>query len=134
MSTKTSTKPEAKPRPKPAKSKPGSGSRAAKSAGKGAGRPKAGGKPKVVASKGAGTAGKRLRPGQLDGLVIGYLRKHKELLPLGTGAVAKGIGRSSGAVGNCLERQAKAGDSPVRRANDKPRTYDLKAEGDESPS
>jgi hypothetical protein len=73
-------------------------------------------------------AGTRLRPGQLDGLVISYLRKHEESLPLGTGAVAKGIGRSSGAVGNCLERQAKADDSPVRRAKDKPRAYDLKAE------
>lgn len=131
MSTETSTKPEAKPRPKPAKTKPGSGSRAGKSAGKGAGRPKAGGKPKAGGQKAVGNADKRLRPGQLDGLVVAYLRKHEGSLPLGTGAVAKGIGRSSGAVGNCLERQANADDSPVRRANDKPRTYDLKAGGDE---
>lgn len=125
MTAKGSTK--AKPRPKPAKPKPGSGSRVGKSAGKAAGRPKAGSKPKAVRLKVAGSPGKRLRPGQLDGLVLAYLRKHQKSLPLGTGAVAKGIGRSSGAVGNCLERQAKADDSPVRRAKDKPCAYDLEA-------
>ena len=66
----------------------------------------------------------RLRPGQLDGLVLSYMREHKDELPLGPGAVAKGIERSSGAVGNCLERLAKA--KGVRRAGRKPRTYDLK--------
>ncbi|MBS1881475.1 MAG: hypothetical protein JSS97_00795 [Actinobacteria bacterium] len=70
----------------------------------------------------------RLRPGELDGLVIAYMREHEDALPLGAGAIAKGTARSSGAVGNCLERQAKADESPVRRVHEKPRLYDLKAE------
>jgi hypothetical protein len=46
--------------------------------------------------------------GELDKLVLGYLRKHKEGGPLTASAVAKGLERSSGAVANCLERMAKA--------------------------
>lgn len=78
--------------------------------------------------RGSGEAGPRLRPGELDGLVLSYLTKHKDELPLGPTAVAKGIERSSGAVGNCLERLAKA--KKVRRAGRKPRTFDLKGVGD----
>jgi hypothetical protein len=37
---------------------------------------------------------KRLRPGQLDGLVLGYMKKHKGELPLSPTAVAHGINRS----------------------------------------
>ena len=51
---------------------------------------------------------KRLRPGGLDPLVLGYLRKHEADGPLTASAVAKGIKRSSGAVANCLARLAKA--------------------------
>jgi len=60
--------------------------------------------------------------------VIADMRGREDSLPLGASAIAKGIERSSGAVGNCLERLAKADDSPVRRVQDKPRTYDLKGE------
>lgn len=65
----------------------------------------------------------RLRPGQLDGLVLGYMKKHEGELPITATKVARGIKRSSGAVGNCLERLAKA--QKVRRAGKKPRRYDL---------
>ena len=65
----------------------------------------------------------RLRPGQLDGLVLGYMKRHKSELPITAAKVARGIKRSSGAVGNCLERLAKA--KKVRRVGRKPRRYDL---------
>jgi hypothetical protein len=51
---------------------------------------------------------KRLRPGELDGLVLAYLGERKEAGPLTPSAIAKGLGRSSGAVANCLARQAKS--------------------------
>jgi hypothetical protein len=66
----------------------------------------------------------RLRPGELDGLVIAYMRDHGAERPFSPGKVAKGIGKSSGAVANCLERLA--GSKEIRRVRKKPRTYDLK--------
>ena len=69
-------------------------------------------------------APKRLRPGQLDGLVLAYLRKHKGDGPLTATTVAKGLGgRSAGAVSNCLGRLAKEG--KLRQAKRKPRAYVL---------
>ena len=65
----------------------------------------------------------RLRPGQLDKLVLGYMRRHRKAAPHTPGAVAKGIKRSSGAVANCLARQEKKG--MVRLAKPKPRAYEL---------
>jgi hypothetical protein len=44
--------------------------------------------------------------------------------PLTASAIGKGIGRSSGAVANCLARLAK--DKQVRQARRKPRAYALK--------
>ena len=114
---------KAKPRTKPPKSKGG------RSAGRSPAKSKttkAAAKAKVGKPRASG-ARKRLRPGELDGLVIAHLRKRADVLPLGPGAIAKGIGRSSGAVGNCLERLARAEGSPVRRVTEKPRTYDLAA-------
>ncbi len=67
--------------------------------------------------------GKRLRPGQLEGLVLGYMKKHKDELPIGPTTVARGIKRSSGAVGNCLGRLEQA--EKVRLVGKKPRRYDL---------
>jgi nitric oxide reductase NorQ protein len=61
------------------------------------------------------------RPGQLDGLVLDYMRKQATKEPLGPTAVAKGLGRSSGAVGNCLKRLAAAGH--VRQAGEHPLRY-----------
>lgn len=52
-------------------------------------------------------AQERLRPGQLDGRVLAYMKKHKARLPLSPTAVAHGISRSSGAVANCLGRLEK---------------------------
>jgi hypothetical protein len=71
----------------------------------------------------AAKAKKRLRPGELDGLVLAYLRKHKDEDPLTASAIGKGIGRSSGAVANCLARLAK--DKTLRQAKRKPRAYAL---------
>jgi hypothetical protein len=54
------------------------------------------------------------------------MRGHKKGAPHTASAVAKGIGRSSGAVANCLGRQVKA--KIVRQVKAKPRAYEL-AEG-----
>jgi DNA-binding IclR family transcriptional regulator len=62
----------------------------------------------------------RLRPGQLDGLVLDYVDSHGTD-GVGATAVAKALGRSAGAVGNCLTRLAAAG--RVRQVSDKPRRY-----------
>jgi DNA-binding IclR family transcriptional regulator len=68
----------------------------------------------------ARTAKQRLRPGQLDGLVLDYIDS-KGTDAVGATAVAKALGRSAGAVGNCLTRLAGAG--RVRQVSDKPRRY-----------
>jgi DNA-binding transcriptional ArsR family regulator len=65
----------------------------------------------------------RLRPGQLDGLVLAYLKKNAKSTPHGPGAIAKALGRSSGAVGNCLVRLTR--DKQVREVSEKPRRYTL---------
>jgi hypothetical protein len=70
-------------------------------------------------------ATKRLRPGELDGLVLAYLEEHEDDGPLTPSAIGKGIDRSSGAVANCLARLAKG--KRVRQAKRKPRAYALKA-------
>lgn len=67
---------------------------------------------------------KRLRPGELDGLVLAYMRKHKDDAPLTASAIGKGIERSSGAVANCLARLAR--DKQIRKAKRKPRAYVVK--------
>ena len=67
---------------------------------------------------------KRLRPGELDGLVLAYLAEHKDDGPLTATAIGKGIGRSAGAVANCLARLAK--EKKVRQAKRKPRAYVVK--------
>jgi DNA-binding IclR family transcriptional regulator len=64
-------------------------------------------------------AAQRLRPGQLDGLVLGYI--NSQGTAVGATAVAKALGRSAGAVGNCLTRLAGVGQ--VRQVSEKPRHY-----------
>jgi DNA-binding transcriptional ArsR family regulator len=64
----------------------------------------------------------RLRPGQLDGLVLDYVRKYAKDEPLGPTAITNGLGRSSGAVGNCLKRLATTGQ--VRQVAEHPRRYE----------
>jgi hypothetical protein len=63
----------------------------------------------------------RLRPGQLEGLVLDYIDSQDKDAAVGATAVAKALGRSAGAVGNCLTRLAAAG--RVREVSDKPRRY-----------
>jgi hypothetical protein len=67
---------------------------------------------------------KRLRPGQLDGLVLSYLAERTDDSPLTATAIGKGIQRSAGAVANCLARLTK--DGKVRQAKKRPRSYVLK--------
>src|SRR3954451_4508998 len=67
--------------------------------------------------------GKRLNPGALDGLVLGYMKRNRKKLPATSGVVGRGIKRSPGAIANCLERREKAG--KVKLTNKKPREYDL---------
>lgn len=67
-------------------------------------------------------ASKRLRPGELDGLVLAYTTKHKEDGPLTATAIARGLGgRSAGAVANCLARLAR--EKKVRQVKERPRAY-----------
>ncbi len=65
----------------------------------------------------------RLRPGELDALVLAHLKKRGDDGPLTASAIGKGIERSSGAVANCLLRLVKA--KMVRQAKRKPRAYVL---------
>jgi DNA-binding transcriptional ArsR family regulator len=67
------------------------------------------------------SSARRLRPGQLDGLVLDYINSHGSGAAVGATAVAKALGRSAGAVGNCLTRLAAAGQ--VRQVSEKPRRY-----------
>jgi hypothetical protein len=78
----------------------------------------------ATASSGAAKHKKRLRPGELDGLVLSYMCKHEGELPLTASAIGKGVEKSSGAVANCLARLAKA--RKVHLAKKTPRAYDLK--------
>lgn len=71
-------------------------------------------------------AGARLRPGELDGLVLAHMRERAEDGPLTATVIGKGIGRSQGAVANCLQRLAKQG--KVKQAKKRPRAYALKGE------
>jgi hypothetical protein len=66
---------------------------------------------------------RRLRPGELDGLVIAYMRRHGKVGPLTASAIAKGIERSSGATANCLGRLTK--EKKARQVKRKPRSYAL---------
>lgn len=73
--------------------------------------------------KAKGKTKTRLGPGELDGLVLNYMRRHRAKAPHRAGAIGRGIGRSAGAVANCLGRLAETG--KVRLAQEKPRAYDL---------
>jgi hypothetical protein len=67
----------------------------------------------------------RLKPGQLEPLVLAYLKDNADSGPHGPTTVAKALERSSGAVGNCLARLAAA--KKVKQVTDKPRRYSLAA-------
>lgn len=66
------------------------------------------------------TTTERLRPGQLDDLVMNHMRSLDQ--PAGPVAVGRALGRSTGAVANCMKRRAKAGD--LKQVDDKPRRYE----------
>jgi hypothetical protein len=66
--------------------------------------------------------GERLEPGELERLVLTYLKENPGE-PAGPGAVAKAQQRSSGAVGNGLARLTRA--KKVRQVNDRPRRYQI---------
>jgi hypothetical protein len=84
---------------------------------------------KIAAAK---TGDDRLKPGELDGLVLAYLKEHADSAPHGPGAVARDLSKSSGAVQNCLVRLTKA--KRVRQDNDKPRRYSLAASSRRAPA
>lgn len=67
----------------------------------------------------------RLKPGQLEPLVLAYLKANTESGPHGPTTVANALERSSGAVGNCLVRLTTA--NKVKQVSDKPRRYSLTA-------
>jgi len=83
------------------------------------------GKPKAVEEAKPEPAGEHLKPGQLDKLVLAYLKDNADSGPHGPTTVAKALVRSSGAVGNCLVRLTNA--KQVRQVSDKPRRYSLAA-------
>jgi DNA-binding IclR family transcriptional regulator len=63
----------------------------------------------------------RLRPGQLDQLVLTYMTDHATEAPHSPTTIARGLNRSSGAVANCLARLTAAGQ--LRQTSKKPRRY-----------
>lgn len=67
----------------------------------------------------------RLKAGELEPLVLAYLKQNKGTAPHGPSHVAKALGRSSGAVGNCLVRLTDA--KKAKRVADKPLRYDVAA-------
>jgi predicted ArsR family transcriptional regulator len=73
----------------------------------------------LPAVQAAGTAGGRLRPGQLDALVLDHMLTVAE--PVGPVAVARALGRSAGAVANCMARLTKT--RKLRLVDDRPRRY-----------
>jgi hypothetical protein len=112
-----SSKPAAKPasgepgKPKPAGSRSGKRSTSGKALG--SGKASASDKPE------------RLKAGGLEPLVLAYLKEHKGDAPHGPSKVAKALGRSSGAVGNCLARLTR--EKKAKQVGDKPLRYDLAA-------
>ncbi len=78
------------------------------------------------AAKGAKPkAAEKLKPGQLDGLVLTFLKENTNSSPHGPSVVAKALGRSGGAIQNCLVRLARA--KQAREVSEHPRRYSLAA-------
>jgi hypothetical protein len=67
----------------------------------------------------------RLKPGQLEPLVLAYLKENAASGPHGPTTVARVLQRASGAVSNCLVRLTKT--KKVRQDSEKPRRYSLAA-------
>lgn len=95
-----------------------------KSKGAAAKSKRASARPQTASAKTANKdGGKRLSPGALDGLVLGWMKRNPKKLPATSGVAGRGIKRSPGAIANCLERLEKAG--KVKLTKKKPREYDL---------
>jgi predicted ArsR family transcriptional regulator len=62
----------------------------------------------------------RLRPGELDGLVLEHVRNLDA--PVGPTAVGRALDRSAGAVANCMARLVSAG--RLKQTSRKPRRYE----------
>jgi hypothetical protein len=74
----------------------------------------------------ANTAERERPPASLiDRLVLTFLRENTDSSPHGPSAVAKALGRSGGAIRNCLVRLARA--KQVREVSEHPRSYSLAA-------
>lgn len=69
-----------------------------------------------------GPASRRLPPGGLHGMVEDFLRAHPNE-EFGPGAIAKSLGRSSGAVSNALDRSVTSGLAVL--TNPKPKRFQL---------
>lgn len=67
----------------------------------------------------------KLRPGELDGLVLEFLKDNASTGSHSPTSVARGLNRSSGAVANCLDRLKAA--KQVRQVGEKPRRYKIAA-------
>jgi hypothetical protein len=67
----------------------------------------------------------RLKAGGLEPLVLAYLKENADSGPHGPTTVARALDRSSGAVGNCLNRLVTS--KQVRQVSDKPRRYTIAA-------
>ncbi len=65
--------------------------------------------------------GAKLKPNELNPLVLSYLKDNSGKGPHSPNDISKALQRSSGAVSNCLERLTK--EKKVKRVVDKPRRY-----------
>ncbi len=83
----------------------------------------AGRRAKPAAKGSKGSSNERLGPGDLDKLVLAWMRRNKKSSPHTASAVGKGIERSSGAVANCLRRLEKR--ERARLVQARPRRYEL---------
>jgi hypothetical protein len=66
----------------------------------------------ATASSGAAKHKKRLRPGELDGLVLSYMCKHEGELPLTASAIGPRTARSKARP--CRQPVSRASSSPAR--------------------
>jgi hypothetical protein len=78
--------------------------------------------PKVAVAK---PTVERLKAGELDRLVMAYLKRNAGSAPHSPTTIARGLNRSAGAVGNCLVRLTR--DRQVREVSERPRRYSLSA-------
>lgn len=120
-------KPAAKASRKGSKAANGGAGKPAARAGKGPQKPAASAKASSKRAAAAPGDGKqpKLRPGELDGLVLKFMKDNASSGPHSPTSVSRGLQRSSGAVANCLARLKTT--KQVRQVGDKPRRYKIAA-------